>query len=418
MDLNDNSDVLIIGGGVIGAACAYFLTRSGRSVTLIDKGDVGHGCSYGNCGWIVPSHGMPLPMPGVPLQAFKWIFRKDSPLYIQPRLSLAMARWLLRFCLSANGKHLNHAVPALVELATHSLQIYKELATGDDVPDFGFKQRGLIYCAASRSGLAAARHELEIITPLGVRGREVDETELRCLEPAVIGPIVGGVHFEDEATVEPLKAVQCLATLAERQGARILPRTEMFAVETAGGRIQSVRTTQGRLGAGQYVLAAGSWTPPLARQLRLNVPIEAGAGYAVITEPFEPGPRLPLMLVEKKVCVTARDSSFRFAGTLELAGLNQAINPVRVDAILAAARSFLAVPDDVRITETWRGLRPCTPDGLPIIGRPPPWENLVIAAGHAMLGLTLATATGRLVSDLITGSDPLVDPRPFRPERF
>ena len=413
------TDVLIIGGGVIGTACAYYLTQRDVRVTLIDKGPIGFGCSYGNAGLIVPSHGLPLPMPGAVRQALGWMFRPDSPLYIKPRLSWELARWLFRFLRSANERHLHYAAEVLVELARHSLALFETLGETEGVAEeIGFEKRGALYVCNSHGALDAVRHEMELVGSLGVPGRAVDAAELRQMQPALTGPIVGGTWFEHEAHAEPLKVVQTLARLAEERGATILPWTEVIDVQRRGRQIEAIRTTRGRLVADEYVLATGSWTPPLAHALKLRVPIQPGKGYALIVEPWSTSPTVPLFLVEPKVAVTPRAGSIRLAGTMELAGLDEKISTRRADAIARGARLFLNLPDPPAVTETWRGLRPCTPDGLPVIGRTPQCENLVLAAGHAMLGLTLSTGTGQLVADLITNQQPRINPQPFSATRF
>lgn len=413
-----DSDVVIIGGGVIGCACAYHLARRGLSVTVLERGALGHGASYGNAGWIVPGHAMPLPMPGALGESLRWLTRKDSPLYIKPRADLEMARWLLRFLGFATRRHLAYAAPVLVELSRHTLEQLEQLAREHPSWPWGFRRDGLLYVCNSAAGLAASRHEMQVARDLGIPARELDEAALRALEPAVTGAVAGGVLFEAEAHAEPLQIVLGLARLAEQQGAEFATDTEVYEFICRGNRIDGLLTTRGRVAGDRYVLATGSWTPQLADMLELRVPIQPAKGYALIVRPFEPAPRRPLLLFEKKVAVTPRDDTVRLAGTLELAGMTEAINPLRVRAIARGARAYLNVPEDVEAIETWRGLRPCTPDGLPLIGTTRRCENLLLAAGHAMLGLTMCAATGHLVADLIKGDDPLVDPEPFRPDRF
>lgn len=416
--MDHKTEVLIIGGGVIGAACAYYLSQRGASVTVIDKGAIGHGCSYGNAGWIVPCHAMPLPMPGALRHALRWMLTPDSPLYIKPRWSWDMARWLIRFLSCANERHLRYAAPLLVGLAQQSLRLTEQFIADHGPCDMGFQKRGLIYACQSRSGLDDARHEMNVAQSLGVPGRELSADGLRELEPSITGPVLGGIYFSNQAHVEPLKFVQALAQQAATRGATFLPQTEVYRFDCSARRIEAVQTTRGRFVAEQIILATGSWTPPLARQLRLRVPIQAGKGYAVIVEPFAPTPKIPIVLIEKRVAVTPREGSVRLAGTMELAGLNESITPRRVDAIIRGGRELLNLPERFEIIETWRGLRPCTPDGIPMIGRVESWDNLLLATGHAMLGLTLAAGTGQLVADLCTGKTPAVDARPFLPSRF
>jgi D-amino-acid dehydrogenase len=410
--------VLIIGGGIIGVASAYYLAKSGRSVTVIDKGKIGHACSYGNAGWLVPAHAVPLPAPGAVRQGLKWMLNPESPLYIKPRLNAALIGWLWRFARSANERHLEYGANVLMPFGRRSLELYQQFLVDHPRQNIGFHQRGLLNVCASEAGLHHAQHEAELAGRLGMRHQAMTAQELCQFEPAITGPIVGGVYLPDEADAEPLATVLAMAEAARDYGAVFLPHTEVYEIERSGRSVTGLRTTAGPLSADQYVLATGSWSAQWGSTLGLNIPIQAGKGYALILDPIEPAPRVPLSLVEAKVAITPRSGSIRFAGTMELAGLNESITPGRVRAIMGGARRYLNVPQEPRVTEVWRGLRPCTPDGLPIIGRPGRWENLMVAAGHAMLGFTLGAGTGRLVSDLLSEETPLVDPKPFDPDRF
>lgn len=410
-------DILIVGGGIVGAACAYYLAARGAKVTVIDKGEIGHGCSYGNAGMIVPSHSFPLPVPGAIHQALFWLLRADSPFHIKPPPSWELVRWLLRFLSCSTKAHLAYATGALAELSLHSSTLYDELAA-DNGAEMHFKKNGSLYPCATTAGLKHAVDEMEILRGYGIEGRTLGEEEVRQLEPAITGPVCGATYFEGEPHVEPLSAVRTLMRLAEALGACVQPHTELVDWDFRGRRIESVQTTRGTLRADHFVLAGGSWSGRLTRPLGLRIPIQAGKGYAVTIGSIDPMPKIPMLLNEVKVGVTPRANSLRLAGTLELAGLDESITVRRVRAVVQGARRFFNIPDDPKVVEVWRGLRPCTPDGLPILGQHDDWENLTLAAGHAMLGLTLATASGQLVADLITGQSPSVDPTPFRPGRF
>ena len=418
MSPKSNTDVLIIGGGIIGAACADELSQRGARVTVIDKGEIGHGCSYGNAGWITPCFALPLPMPGMFLKAMKWLTDADSPLYIKPRLSWSLARWLLRFLRSMNTAQMHRSVAALTELSKFSLQAYARL-DAERPKEFRFQQHGLLMVAQTPAGLNEARLEMQLVAQHGIPGRELDAEAVRALEPAITGTtICGGVFFPDEAHVEPLATVEALIQRARTHGAEIKPRTEVFELSRSGRRIDGVRTTRGWIHAEQIVLATGAWSPQFAATLGLRIPVLSGKGYAIIVEPLSPSPSIPCMLIEKKVAVTPREKSVRLSGTLELVDIDEAITTRRVDALMAGARQYLNLPAEPQIIEVWRGLRPCTPDGMPIIGRPNSLDNVIIATGHQMLGLQTAPATGRLVADLATGGIPSFDPTPFRTDRF
>jgi D-amino-acid dehydrogenase len=412
------TDVLVVGGGIIGVACAWELAQRGLSVTLIDKRQIGHGCSYGNAGWITPCFALPLPMPGMLLKSIHWLCDPDSPLYIKPRPSWLLATWLWRFLRSMNRQLAQQSITALVALSKHSLQTYRQLAA-DPSSDFGFQQKGLLIVANTAAGLDAAVREMHLVAPHGVDGRGLSEAEVRGLEPAVTGePITGGVVFPGEAHVDPLKTVWTIHDRCVALGATILPQTELVSLEVSPRRIARAVTTRGTITADRYVLATGAWSHEIAGTLGLNVPVLSGKGYSIITESFEPAPRMPILLIEKKVAVTPMGHHTKLAGTLELVGTDESITARRVEAIVRGARQFLNVPETPKIVELWRGLRPCTPDGVPIIGRSTKFENLFLATGHQMLGLQTAPATGRLLADLVEGASPFLDPAPFAPGRF
>jgi len=411
------ADVVVIGGGIIGAAAAAELAEAGASVAVIDRGQAGYGCSYGNAGWVTPCFALPLPMPGMLPKVMRWLGDPESPLHIPPRASPALAWWLTKFLAAMNERALKRGVAALTEISKFSLDAYERLAeeTGDAL---GFERRGLLLVANSEDGMAGARQELELVSPHGIPGNVLNADELRKLEPAVVGPVLGGVYFPNEAHVEPLQAVRLLIEKACRFGAQVRPQTEVFDFHTNGSRITGLRTTRGLIEADQFVLATGTWSRQLGRQLRLRIPVMGGKGYAAIVEPFTPTPRIPMMLVERKIAVTPRKGSVRLAGTLELVEGGRGISPRRLDAILNGSRKYLAVPEDVEYSEAWAGLRPCTPDGVPVIGRPARFQNLTVATGHQMLGLQTAPATGRLVADLVLERQPTFDPAPFNADRF
>jgi D-amino-acid dehydrogenase len=419
IELKDmKQDILIIGGGVIGMATAYELSSRGAQVTVIDKGEPGFGCSYGNAGWITPCFALPLPMPGMLLKSMKWLTNPDSPLYIQPKPSWLLVRWLTRFLLSMNESHLQQSVASLTEISKYSIDAYARLH--QTFPDsIGFEKRGLLMVGQTDEGVRAAIQEMELVAQHGIPGRLLDEASTRALEPALTGALKGSVYFPEEAHAEPLAVVKKLTDAAIQNGARILPRTEVFDFQVSDdGKIQGIRTTRGEMKAEKYILATGSWSVPIARKLGINVPILGGKGYAIIVKPFAPAPKLPMMLIEKKIAVTPRNGSIRLSGTLELVDRDESITPRRVDAILNGSRQFMNVPEKPEITEIWRGLRPCTPDGVPIIGYPKRYSNLLVVTGHQMLGLQSAPGTGRLAADLILGEKPTFDPHPFRATRF
>lgn len=416
--MKQKDDVIIIGGGIIGMACAYQLSQSGVKVTVIDKGPIGHGCSYGNAGWVTPCFAMPLPMPGMLLKSIGWLMDPESPLYIKPSLSPQLFQWLLRFLRSMKQKQMLQSINSLVEISKYSLEAYANL--DQKYPNsISYLQNGLLMVSQTEAGLAAAQEEQRLVETHGIPGSQLSESAVHELEPAIIGKIKGGVYFPSEAHVEPLSAVKTFADAALQNGVTILPHTEVYDFIIEQNKISEIRTTHGNLKADKFILATGSWSPDIAKKLKLNIPVMGGKGYSLILNPLEQQPKIPLMLVERKIAVTPRANSIRIAGTLELVNpTDYSITAHRVDAILRGSRLFLNVPEKPQILELWRGLRPCTPDGVPVIGYSPNYSNLLISTGHQMLGLQSAPGSAKLASDLILNNTPLFDPYPFRAERF
>lgn len=412
------SDVLIIGGGIIGMSSAYELSQRGYKVTVIDRARVGYGCSYGNAGWLTPCFSMPLPMPGMFFKSIGWLMDPQSPLYIKPQPSFLLLQWLTRFALAMNHKQMHRSVAVLTQLSKYSLDAYAEL--DKKFPgEFGFSQKGLLMAANTQAGLDYAQQEMNLVAEHGVPGKLMTADEAKAFEPALTGELKGGVYFPKEAHAEPLKIVKTLQKASMEKQVEVFENTEVYDyVYADDGSIDYIKTTKGEFKADQYVLATGSWSTAMGRLLDVNIPILGGKGYSLIVKPFTPTPKVPMMLVEKKVAVTPRDGTVRLAGTLELVNQDFSITRRRVQNIVTGAQQFMNVPDEPETSEVWRGLRPCTPDGVPVISRSHKQKNLVIATGHQMLGLQSGMGTGRLVTDIITGEKPIVDLKPFRSDRF
>lgn len=409
--------VVVIGAGVVGVSAAWYLAEAGHSVTVVEQGDVGAGSSYGNAGLVVPSHSIPLAAPGVWWRGLKWMRDPDSPFYIRPRLDPHLVRWLWRFRGSCTAAHVRRALPLLRDLAYASLGLFRDLARLDGL-DFGFHQAGALAVYRTPAGLAEGAHEATVLAAAGIPARVLDGPGARAVEPALASDVVGGVHFADDAHLVPDRFVRGLARLAAARGVRFRTGTEVLGFRTAGSRVVAVETTRGDLEPSDVVLAAGAWSPGVARALGLRLPIEPAKGYSVTFARPQAGPRMPLICGEARVAITPMDDTLRFAGTLELAGLDFSVNRRRVAALVRGARAYLATAEELRVLETWRGLRPCTPDGLPIVGRPGRLANVVLATGHAMIGVSLGPVTGVLVAQLATGERPMLDLTPLRPERF
>jgi D-amino-acid dehydrogenase len=409
------TDVLVIGGGVVGVCAAYFLGQQGRQVTLVEKGELCAGSSYGNAGLVVPSHSVPLAAPGVAFKALRWMLDPESPFYIAPRLDAALWRWLWRFWRSGSERHVRRSLPLLRDLHLASRGLFAELTRLEGMA-CAYEERGALYAFRSRAGLEAGAREARRLEEAGVRARVLDRAQVEELQGMEVRA-EGGVYYPQDAHLVPDRFVRGLSRhLGETE---ILPQTEVLALRRTGGRIGLVRTTRGDFVPHEVVLAAGSWSPLLAGQLGLSLPIQPAKGYSITFKKPLPCPAVPLLLGEAKVGVTPMGEWLRFAGTLELAGLDLSINQRRVEAILRAVPAYLPQldPQAMELVEIWRGLRPATPDGLPFLGRAPGCDNLTVAAGHATIGLSLGPITGKLVSQVVCGS-PEMELRLLRVDRF
>lgn len=409
-------DVLVIGGGIVGTCVAHELRASGREVLMIDRGEPGQGCSYGNAGWITPCFAMPLPQPGMFFKSLGWLLDPASPLYIKPSADPMLARWLWHFTKAMNRKQFLNSIHVLTEISKYSLDFYQKAASR--VKDLSFEKKGLLLVSSTKDGIQYAKTEMTLMAQQGIPGRFLEKDELLAFEPALKPLVRGGVFFPEEAHAEPYRMVLGLAEEFVRSGGTLLSKAEVFDFETSEGRITEVVTTQGRFRPDLVVMATGSWSPEIGRRLGLKLPVLGGKGYSmnVLTEAHKP--QRPIMIVERKIAVTPRAGSVRIAGTLELVNQDFSITPRRVKAIQDGAKEFLHLERTHEATDLWRGLRPCTPDGVPYIGFSDQWKNLFLCTGHQMLGLQSAPGSARLAADLILKRTPLADPRPFRVNRF
>ncbi len=413
----NRTGVLVVGGGIIGVCAAYYLAQKGWRVTLVEKGEVCAGCSYGNAGLIVPSHSMPLAAPGVLAKGLKWMRDPESPFYIKPRLSPDLLSWLWKFGRACSMDHVRSAIPVLRDLNYASLALYRELAATDGF-EFGFARNGVLAVFRTEKGHEEAIEEAHLLQEFGIGAKILDGAEARAVEANLSTDVVGGVYYPDDAHLIPDAFVKGLARIAQAKGVRVLASTEALGFRMSGRRVAAVETTRGDFESEEVVLATGSWSAGIARTLGLRLPIQPAKGYSVTCERSEDGPTVPLLLGEGRVAVTPMGETLRLAGTLELAGLDLSINRRRVHAVRRSASQYLSATRELRVLEIWGGMRPCTPDGLPIIGRPEGVENLILATGHAMIGVSLGPITGKLVAQLVSREDPMLDLRLLNPGRF
>jgi D-amino-acid dehydrogenase len=415
--MDSQYDVAIIGGGVIGVCSAYYLAQKGVNVLLLEKGEIASGCSYGNGGLIVPSHAVPLASPGALGNGLRWLLDAESPFYIKPRLSLDLFTWLARFVLASRKEQMLRSLSAMRDLLLASRALYDELLQTAGF-DFGFHGNGSLQVFLTEQGLQEGVEETQLLEKFDIPIKVMDASEVCNLEPALLPTVAGGVFYPGDAHINPFRFVRGLAEKARGLGVEILTGTEVLGFETKNGRVAAIKTTRGEFHPQKVLLAAGSWSPEIAHSLHLNIPIQAAKGYSLTYENLALSPKIPLLFGEAHAVVNPLGDALRVAGTLELAGMDFSINMRRVDAIRTSAEQYRPGLGQARLIEIWRGLRPCTPDGLPIISGSDSFGNLFIAAGHAMLGMSLGPITGKLVSQLVNDESPDFPLAPFNLNRF
>jgi D-amino-acid dehydrogenase len=411
--MSDSGRVVVIGGGVIGAACAYYLNRAGREVTVIDRGRFGKGCSHGNCGYVCPSHVLPLAAPGAILPALRSLLNRRSPFTIKPRWDLSLWRWLLKFALRCNRQDMLSAGHGIQALLQSSRQLYDEWMR-TELLDCEWQTRGLLFVLRSQSAMSHyAATDALLRSEFGVGAERYDGKQITALEPALLPGLAGGWLYRSDAHLRPDKLMAGLRRSLEDRGVTIVEEREVIGLPRDGCHARSVRIAGGEIEASAFVVATGAWTPLLSQELCYKAPIQPGKGYSITMPRPVQCPVLPMIFEEHRVAITPMESGYRIGSTMEFAGYDATLNRDRLSLLRESARLYLHEPEREPIEEEWYGWRPMTYDGLPIIGRLPTLQNVLVAAGHNMLGLSMAPATGRLIAELVTGAVPHIDPAPY-----
>jgi D-amino-acid dehydrogenase len=415
--MHNDPDVLILGGGVIGLACAHYLLQAGRSVRIIERGQAGAATSHGNCGTITPSHAPPLAAPGTVLKAMRWMLTPDAPLYVKPRPDPALAYWLLRFAARCNHRDWRQAGLAKAVLLHQSRALIEELVQRFEL-DCEFQASGVRYIYRDMGEFEHACRELPALAEFGIATGVINSVDLTRDEPALRAGMAGAIEYPGDAHLRPDRYSAELARLVREQGGVIEEGVEVTGFITEPGRLIGVNTGDGPRRGRDVIAAFGPWSPTMLRQLGLKIPIQPGKGYSITYSRPTLAPRMPIVLKERSVCVTAWGSGYRLGSTMEFSGYDDSLNRRRLDALERAANEYLREPVGPVKQEEWFGWRPMTWDDLPILGAAPGWKNLWLATGHGMLGVTMSAGTGQLLTDLICGRDCTVDPRPYRVDRF
>lgn len=410
-------DVIVVGGGVIGVSVAYYTASQGASVLLIERGRLGSGSSYGNSGLLVPSHCQPLPSPGVIAKGLRYLLEPEGSFYIRIRPDMSLAKWLWKFCRSCNEKHLYHSIGVFRKLSLESLELHQELAALGG-SEYEYAQDGLLTLYSDDKAFKEAQDYASSMKTYGIEAAVLDGDGVRNMEPEVGPQVIGGLFHSIDGRLNPAAFVAWLAREAAAKGVQYLTDTEVFWLEAGHRKVTTVVTTHGDFQADQIVLAGGAWIPRLARQLGARIPIRAAKGYSLTFDRPENSPKLPLLLDDARVAVTPYSGALRLAGTLELTGMDLDIDRSRLEAIRTQTYRYLPRLGGMSIKEIWPGLRPCTPDGLPIFGRLRPYSNILIAGGHGTKGMLLGPVTGKYMSQMLAGVSIGMMERSLKPNRF
>ncbi len=412
--------ILIIGGGVIGLSAAYYAMQKGHDVTVLERGASNHDCcSLGNAGMIVPSHLVPLAAPGMIALGLKWMWNPQSPFYIKPRLDWELLRWGWKFYRAANADHVSLSAPLLRDLNLASRHCFEELADLTD-NDFGLVKKGLLMLCKTEHMLHEEAKVAEMAQALGVLANVLTPEQTAKLEPALRMDIVGAIYYPMDCYLTPHRFMATLTRLLDKGGAKIFWNTEVTGWRNNHSRIEAVQTNCNEFIADEYVIAGGSWSPTIARGLDVDLPMQAGKGYSLTLPNAKRLPTICSILTEARIAVTPMGSSLRFGGTMEIAGLNESVTRTRIDGILNSIPKYFPEfgPEDFRSLPVWRGLRPCSPDGLPYVGRCTRYNNLSVATGHAMMGLSLGPITGKLMAEILSDEKPSMDISLLSSDRF
>lgn len=412
-------NVAILGGGIIGLSSAYYLNRAGHSVTIFDQGDLQNNCSSGNAGMIVPSHIIPLAAPGMIAKGIRWMFNASSPFYVKPRFNGKLIRWGYQFYRHSTHEHVTRSIPALKELGLFSKAMFQNLAKENLFP-FGFEERGLLMLYQTKETEKEEIETAHIANQNGIEAHVLSPAEIQKLEPHVRVTARGAVYFPGDAHVTPHLLVKNLMEYIGNQDVKIYRNTPVTDARLEAGRVKSITVNGEEKIFDEYILAAGAWSGALGDKFQVSLPMQGGKGYSFTLDTVQNNIQIPSLLLEGRVAVTPMGNALRFGGTMEINGTDLSVNMKRVKGIVDTIPAYypemkVGLPAQENV---WRGLRPCSPDGLPYIGRSSRWSNLIVATGHSMMGLSLAPGTGKLVTELVQREKSSVNLAPFNPERF
>ena len=418
MDTNKGK-VVIVGGGIMGLASAYYLLKEGWKVTVLDKGDMTNNCSYGNAGMIVPSHFIPLAAPGMISKGIKWMFNSRSPFYVKPSLDFSLISWGLKFMKSATASHVENSAPYLRDYHLLSRQLYKDISEESGF-NFGLENRGILMLYKTEK---AGEEEIHVGKDAQKLGLDVDilsKDQVQALEPHTNLDVIGAVHYRCDAHLYPNALIPQLIEFVKKNGGEIKINSDVTGFDIRDGEIKAVQTRHGDIEGDLVVMTGGTWLPELAKLAGLSIPVMPGKGYSFMEPNTEHKIIHPSLLIEARVAVTPMNGQVRFGGTMEIAPVNDKVNMNRVEGIVNSIPQYYAdlSTDLPKVKDIWYGFRPCSPDGLPYLGYSKKLKNLIVAGGHGMMGVSLGPATGKIVAELADRKSNSIDISIYDPQRY
>ncbi len=417
--MKNSTEIIVIGGGIIGLCSAWYLQKEGFTVTVIDKEDISNNCSFGNMGYFSPSHFVPLPSPGIVAEGLRYILNSSSPFYIKPRFDAGLFRWSWHFLRSSNERTVKKNAPHLNNLLQLSRSLLNDLKN-ELGNQFSMEEKGCFMLCNSDKALQQEFQLADEAEKLGLKVDRLNAAQTQALEPNVELKVAGAVLFKDDCHVHPGELMLTLKKQLEQKGVRFLLNQPVTGFERSGMRINSVITNKGKIDCGQLIVAGGSWLPGLGKMLGVSLLLQPGKGYSYTYPQIEKNILYPAILVEGRCAITPWQHRLRIGGTMELSGINHTVVPKRMQGIYNSVKTFypgLKIEQPLQ-NEIWCGLRPVSPDGLPYIGKVKNAENVIFAGGHAMLGISQCTGTGLLVSQLAQSKKTEINMENFAVERF
>ena len=410
-------EVIVVGGGIIGLATAYYLNLEGHDVSVIDQDKIKSGTSHINSGYLTPSHIIPLAAPGMISKGFRWMFNNSSPFYIKPRFNLDLVNWGMKFIKSCTSEHVQKSMKSILDINLLSKKLFIEMQQSNTF-DFHLESKGLLMAYKTS---VAEREEAKAASwakDLGIIVKQLSKEEILKIQPKVPMEVAGAFMYESDAHTTPELFMNNLKNHLMSRGVKFFLDTVVTSFQKKEKKIEALNTNKGIFKADEFVIATGAWTEGILKELGIKLSIQAGKGYSFDVQDIT-GLSIPTILSEAKVAVTPMSGYTRFGGTMEISGINSKINSRRVLSIVNAAKEYypgIEIPL-TSVDKARSGLRPLSTDGLPFIGRHSSFKNLILASGHAMMGWSLGPATGKLITELISGYDPSLDLKPYSPER-